>query len=691
MVEDAYRQILSIRERLEYHNYRYYVLDNPEIPDSEYDRLINQLVVLEAAHPQWASSDSPTRKVGGFVDRSFGKVVHQVPMRSLANAFDRREIEQFDQRIRSLLEREDGPLHYVAEPKLDGLAVSVRFEQGWLVQAATRGDGETGENITQNMRQVLSTGTQLEGPAAPAVLEVRGEVFMCRQDFEKLNQSQRRNGLKTFANPRNAAAGSLRQLDPAITRSRPLQFYCYALGEVRGADIPSTHWQSLAWLKSFGLPVCDLVEEVQGVEGCYQYYQKILDRRDRLSYDIDGVVYKVSRRDWQRHLGHTAKAPRWAVAHKFPAQEEITQISNIEIQVGRTGAITPVARLAPVFVGGVTVSNATLHNREEIVRLDVRIGDHVVVRRAGDVIPEVVSVVASRRPKNTAQFVFPEICPVCESPIVYDRGGVIARCSGGLFCVAQKKESIKHFASRRAMDIAGLGDKLVERMVDDQLIDSVADLYSLTVEQIRGMERMADKSAGNLFAALEKSKKTSLSRFLFALGIPLIGETTAETLANRLRGLDAIMSAGEEELQAIPDIGPTIAQSLIVFFGQRHNQSVISKLKEAGIAWPTPQAYFANGDSAFRHKTVVLTGTLLMPRAQVKSHLQSLGAKVTGSVSGKTDYVIVGADAGSKVDKAMQLGVEMLDEAQFRIMAGLSDITQADPVSSGPSPDQGHG
>jgi len=669
---DAYRKIITLREQLEYHNYRYYILDDPEIPDSEYDRLTRSLEELEAKHPQWPRADSPTKKVGGFVGRSFSPVEHKIPMRSLANAFDRKEIESFDRRVRELLDRERGNITYVAEPKLDGLAVSLRYEEGWLVQAATRGDGKTGENITQNMRQILSGKTRLSGNGVPTVLEVRGEVFMRKDDFLRLNHSQRKHDLKTFANPRNAAAGSLRQLDPAITKSRPLNIYCYSLGEIRNADMPHSHWQSLQWLKSLGLPVSDLVREVEGIEGCLEYHRRILAVRDELPFDIDGVVYKVSRLDWQNHLGHTARAPRWALAHKFPAQEEITVVENIEIQVGRTGAITPVARLTPVFVGGVTVSNATLHNREEIHRLDVRIGDHVIVRRAGDVIPEIVSVVESRRPGDAAEFVFPAICPVCESPIVYEGNGVIARCSGGLFCSAQKKEGIKHFASRRAMDIDGLGDKLVDQMVDDGMIDDVADLYSLNVDQIKSMDRMAEKSATNLFEALLKSKDTTLPRFLYALGIPLVGETTAETLANHLGDLETVMSTTEEALQNIPDIGPIVAQSLSAFFQLEHNRQVIAKLLRTGISWPKPEKQRQNIHSTFSEKTVVLTGTLNMSRPEAKSLLRSLGAKVTTSVSKKTDYVIVGEDAGSKADKAERLGVTMLNEEEFLSLAGAA-------------------
>jgi DNA ligase (NAD+) len=669
MPENPKKRVLELREQLEYHNYRYHTLDDPEISDSAYDRLMQELIELEHTYPEWQSVNSPTQKVGGHVGRTFSEVVHAIPMRSLGNAFSDLEVENFDRRVRELVELEVGEVEYVAEPKLDGLAVSLRYENGWLVQAATRGDGRVGEDVTHNMRTVLRDKTQLKvskaSGEAPEVLEVRGEVFMRKDDFESLNNSQRRQGLKTFVNPRNAAAGGLRQIDPAVTASRPLSIYCYSLGEVRGVNLPDTQLESMQWIKRLGLPVTDLMESVKGAEGCISYYRKLQHRRDSLPYDIDGVVYKVSRIDWQDNMGFTAKAPRWAIAHKFPAQEEITRVDNIEIQVGRTGAITPVARLTPVFVGGVTVSNATLHNSKEIERLDVRVGDCVIVRRAGDVIPEIVSVVHSRRPDNTEPFCFPGICPVCQSEIVYEGEGIIARCSGGLFCDAQKKESILHFASRKAMDIEGLGEKLVDQLVTDKLIDDVADLYSLTEVQIANLDRMAEKSAANLVSAIEKSRNTSLARFLYALGIPLVGETTAETLSESLQTLQGIADASEPELQNIPDIGPMVANSIHTFFKQDHNQEVIEKILQAGVSWPRPEKPRINTDSIFSGKTVVLTGTLGMARSEAKRLLQSLGAKVTGSVSKNTDFVVAGQDAGSKADKAEQLGVEILDEQQF--------------------------
>lgn len=674
MEKNLRKQILELREQIEYHNYRYYELDDPEMPDSAYDRLSKKLTALEAQHPQWQSADSPTQKVGWSKageagPKTFSEVIHSIPMRSLSNAFEEAEIINFDRRVRELLELDKGEVEYVAEPKLDGLAVSLRFEQGWLVQAATRGDGRQGENITHNMRKVLRGKTQLQASklsgTIPEILEVRGEVFMRKDDFNALNQSQKEASLKTFVNPRNAAAGSLRQLDPAVTAARPLSIYCYAPGEVVGAKLPETHLQCLQWIKSFGLPVTELSKSVKGIHGCLAYYQQMLQQRDALPFDIDGVVYKVSRIDWQNSLGFTAKAPRWAMAHKFPAQEEMTRIDNIEIQVGRTGAITPVARLKPVFVGGVTVSNATLHNGEEIQRLGVRVGDSVIVRRAGDVIPEVVSVILSRRPKNTEAFKFPQQCPVCKSPIVYEGEGVIARCSGGLFCDAQKKESIKHFASRKAMDIEGLGERRVEQLVTYKMIGDVADLYGLTVEQLAGLERMAEKSANNLCAAIIKSKHTTLARFLYALGIPLVGETTAETLSDSLLTLAGIKNSDEQQLQDIPDIGPMVAKSISTFFQQPHNQTVVDKLLSAGVSWHKPEKTKTTRHSIFSGKTVVLTGTLNMARPEAKKLLQSMGAKVTGSVSKNTDYVIVGQDAGAKADMAEQLGVEILAENKF--------------------------
>ena len=664
-------RLTSLREQLEYHNYRYYVLDDPELPDIAYDRLLRELTDLEVTFPDLITPDSPTQKVGGAVSRTFSEVVHAVPMRSLANAFDEQEVIAFDRRVRELIELETGTVTYVAEPKLDGLAVSLRFENGWLVQAATRGDGRKGENITQNMRQVLQDKTRLSGSDIPPVLEVRGEVFMAKSDFQELNRRQQAAGEKTFVNPRNAAAGSLRQIDPAVTVKRPLSFYGYSMGEVTGGSVPDTHWDIMQWLGSIGVPITNRLERVDGVEGCMDYYRRLLSEREQLPFDIDGIVYKVSRMDWQQSLGYTARAPRWALAHKLPVQEEMTVLDKIEIQVGRTGAITPVARLQPVFVGGVTVSNATLHNRDEIERLDAREGDTVVVRRAGDVIPEVMSVVLDKRPKKSSPYVFPSRCPVCESPILYEGDGVIARCSGGLFCDAQRKENIKHFASRKAMNIEGLGDKLVDQLLEQKLIEDIGGLFLLTVEQLAALDRMAEKSACNIIDALEKSKLTTLPQFLFALGIPRVGEKTAETLAENLQDLDTIMVADVERLQQVPDVGPVVAESIHVFFQQSHNLEVIERMCASGVHWPKVEALAVAQGSPLADKTVVLTGTLGMARADAKKVLQALGAKVTGSVSKNTDFVVAGVDAGSKYDKAIALGVEVLDETAFRQMAGI--------------------
>ena len=664
----AHKKIAALREQLEHHNYRYHVLDDPEIPDAEYDRLLRELESLEKKHPEFTSADSPTQKVGGAAGKTFDEVLHTTPMRSLANAFDDEQVTAFDTRVRELLELnaggEGGAVDYVAELKLDGLAVSLRFENGWLVRAATRGDGRSGENITHNMRKVLGDATCLRGDP-PRVLEVRGEIFMRKKDFAALNKTRREHGEKTFVNPRNAAAGSVRQLDPNVTAARPLQLCCYALGEVEGASPPQTHLQVLQWLAGFGLPVSEFADKVCGADDCLRYYKNMLSKRDELPFDVDGVVYKVSRLDWQNALGHTAKAPRFALAHKFPAQEEITVVEKIEVQVGRTGAVTPVARLRPVFVGGVTVSNATLHNQDEIARLDVRAGDSVIVRRAGDVIPEIVKVLHARRKKNARKFRYPQNCPVCGARIVQEEDGVIARCSGGLDCDAQRKENIKHFAGRGAMDIDGLGDKLVEQLVDDGLIATAADLYKLNLQQLSGLERMAEKSANNLLIALEKSKRTTFAKFLYALGIPLVGEATAESLAAALTDLETLTNAGEESLQEIPDIGPVVARSIVSFFHEAHNVNVIKDLRAAGVHWPRMEKPAAVLESPFSGKTVVLTGTLSMPRAQAKRMLQSQGARVAGSVSAKTDFVIVGENAGGKAARAEALQIPLLNEAEF--------------------------
>jgi DNA ligase (NAD+) len=650
----------ELREEIDYHNYRYYVLDNPEIPDSEYDRLLRELQALEAQHPELITADSPTQRVGAEPLDAFDEVLHRVPMLSLDNAFSEQEMADFDRRVRDKLESEQ-EIVYAAEPKLDGLAISLRYEQGHLVQAATRGDGSRGEDVTHNVRTIPSVPLRLLGEGWPAVLEVRGEVYMPKQGFEALNQRAREAGEKEFANPRNAAAGSLRQLDPRITAERPLAFYCYGFGEIEGGALALSHSAGIEKLRAWGLRISPELKQVTGVDGCLAYYQDLAQRRDRLGYEIDGVVFKVDRLDLQERLGFVSRAPRWAIAQKFPAQEEMTRLLAIDVQVGRTGALTPVARLEPVNVAGVTVTNATLHNLDEIRRKDIRVGDTVIIRRAGDVIPQVLQIVSKRRPKGTVEFTMPDRCPECGSEVIRDEDEAVIRCSGGLFCPAQRKEAIKHFASRRALDIEGLGDKLVEQLVDEGLVEDPSDLFQLAPETLAGLERMGEKSAANLIDALEKSKNTTLARFLFALGIREVGEATARGLALHYGDLQRLQEADEEELQQIQDVGPIVADHIVTFFRQPHNLEVINRLLQAGIHWEQEQATAAS-TSNLSGKTVVLTGTLSRPRQEIKEQLQAQGAKVTGSVSKKTDYVIAGADAGSKLDKAKSLGVTVLDE-----------------------------
>jgi len=655
-------QINKLRDQLNHHSYQYYVLDDPEIPDVEYDRLYRELQAFEKQHPELITIDSPTQRVGDKPLDGFTQVKHALPMLSLDNVFNEEELSDFNKRIQQRLDSEE-EIIYAAEPKLDGLAVSLLYEKGLLVRAGTRGDGTTGENITQNIRTIQSIPLKLLGNNIPEILEVRGEVFMPKAGFEKLNRIARENNEKQFANPRNAAAGSLRQLDPKITAKRPLAMYCYAVGRVDGGAQLDTHSEMLDHLKQWGLPLCKERKVVEGVAGCLNYFNEMSAVRNSLSYEIDGIVYKVNSIKLQKELGFVAKAPRWAIAHKFPAQEEITTVNAIEFQVGRTGAITPVARLEPVFVGGVTVSNATLHNMDEVNRKDVRVGDEVIIRRAGDVIPEVVRVIPGSRKVGAKKVLLPSVCPVCGSEIEQEEGEAIARCSGGLFCGAQRKESIKHFASRKAMDIDGLGDKLVEQLVDEGCIDHMDDLYALTVEKIIGLERMAEKSAGNLIESLKKSKYTSLNRFIYALGIREVGEATARSLAQHFTSLDAIKAADEETLQQVDDVGPIVAAHIVRFFKQPHNLEVLEKLLAAGIYWDAIEAAVAE-EQTLKGKTFVLTGTLTdMTRDDAKKALQARGAKVTGSVSKKTSYVVVGDNAGSKASKAEQLGVKMLDEA----------------------------
>ncbi len=662
------RRVASLRERLQHHNHRYYVLDDPEISDAEYDRLLRELQELEALHPELVTADSPTQRVGATPVAAFGEVRHTVPMLSLANAFDDQEVADFDRRVRDRLEVSE--VEYVAEAKLDGLAVSVRYEAGVLVQASTRGDGTRGEDVTQNVRTIRAVPLRLLGKKIPRVLDVRGEVYMTTAAFERLNSSQRERGAKVFANPRNAAAGGLRQLDPRVTASRCLAMFAYGVGESAGFRLPGTQSELLAKLGEWGLPVSPERAVVTAVEGCLEFYRDLNARRHQLGYDIDGVVYKVNSREAQLRLGQVARAPRWALAHKFPAQEQTTTVIGIDVQVGRTGALTPVARLEPVKVGGVTVTNATLHNQAEIERKDVRVGDTVVVRRAGDVIPEVVRVIPQRRPPKTRPYRLPKKCPVCGAEALRPEGQAVTRCTGGLFCPAQRRQSIRHFASRRALDIEGLGAKLIEQLVAGDRVRTVADLYRLDGQTLAALERMGKKSAENLINALEKSKTVSLSRLLYALGIPDVGEATAHSLASSLGSLDAIESADEEALQRVPDVGPVVAREVVAFFSQPHNLEVISELRKL-LRIVDPEVVSTGARLA--GKTFVLTGSLeSMPRDEAKSRLEGLGAKVASSVSKKTNYVVAGSEPGSKLDKAKALEIEILDEEAFRRLIGAA-------------------
>jgi len=657
------QKILALREKINRHNYAYYVLDNPQIPDVEYDRLMRTLEALEKEHPEFITPDSPTQRVGASPLSAFNEVTHSIPMLSLANAFEDQEIIEFDRRIRERLGYEG--IEYAAELKLDGLAISLRYEKGQLMQAATRGDGRVGEDVTQNVRTISAIPLKLLTVNIPAVLEVRGEVIMNKAGFERLNQQQMARHEKTFANPRNAAAGSLRQLDSRVTATRPLRFFAYSIGTVEGYTMPNCHSDILAQLKVWGLPIAPLSTVIQGTQDCLTYFQSILAQRDQLAFDIDGVVYKVNSIDQQEKLGFVSRAPRWAIAYKLPAQEVLTQVLDIDVQVGRTGALTPVARLAPVSVGGVTVTNATLHNQDEIMRKDVRIGDTVIIRRAGDVIPEVVSVLTERRPEHTHAFVLPTQCSVCQSAVMREEGESVIRCSGGLFCPAQRKQAIQHFASRKAMNIEGLGEKLVDQLVDERLVNDVADMYSLRHEQWTSLERMGDKSASNIIKALEQSKSTTLARFLYALGIRGVGETTAQTLAQHFRQLESLMSATVNELQAVSDVGPVVAKNVVTFFQQAHNREVIERLKAVGIQWREYPEVF-KFEQRLSGKTFVLTGTLIQfTREEAKSRLQALGAKVSGSLSKKTDYLVAGEKAGSKLEKAKKLGVTVISESDL--------------------------
>ncbi|WP_228124924.1 NAD-dependent DNA ligase LigA [Candidatus Methylospira mobilis] len=661
---DRVRQRMqALREEIEAHNRRYYQHDEPIISDSEYDRLLVELQTLERRYREFAYPNSPTQRIGAPPSQAFAEVLHEVPMLSLENAFTDEAVNAFDLRIREKLERDQ--IEYVVEPKLDGLAVSLLYENGLLVRGATRGDGRSGEDVTHNVLTIADIPRRLAGSGFPERFEVRGEVFMPHAGFAALNERALANGEKLFVNPRNAAAGSLRQLDPAVTATRPLRFLCYGYGSFPERTLPDTLQQLMACFRQWGLPVSEHLQAVLGAEGCLSYYRRLLAGRHELPYDIDGVVYKVSRFDAQAEMGFVSRAPRWAIAHKFPAEEATTTVLAIDVQVGRTGALTPVARLRPVFVGGATVTNATLHNADEIRRKDIRIGDTVVVRRAGDVIPEVVKPILEKRPAAAREFIMPDRCPVCASVVEISGDEAIARCSAELSCPAQRREAILHFASRRAMDIDGLGEKLVDQLLESGRIATVADIYRLQADDVAGMERMGQKSAVNLINAIGKSRETTLARFLYALGIREVGEVTAANLARHLQTLENIMQAESDALQDFPDIGPTMAGHIATFFRQPHNREVIQALLDAGISWPEVEAP-AGTASLLAGKTFVLTGTLeSMTRDEARQRLQRLGAKVTGSVSAKTNYVIAGTDAGSKLDKALALGVPTLDETAF--------------------------
>ncbi|OGO91438.1 MAG: DNA ligase (NAD(+)) LigA [Coxiella sp. RIFCSPHIGHO2_12_FULL_44_14] len=663
------KQVESLRREIEEHNYRYYVLDDPIIPDAEYDALFHRLQRLEEQYPGLIISTSPTQRVGAAPLKSFAEVRHRKPMLSLDNVFSLEELRAFDKRVRQRLHT-DASVEYVCEPKLDGVAISLLYREGALVRAATRGDGTMGEDVTQNVRTILAVPLSLRGKQYPKELEVRGEVTMSKAGFEKLNESMRKKGEKTFVNPRNATAGSLRQLDSRITAERPLSFCAYFIDVISQEEkiALSSHQEALKKLSQWGFPVAHEIAMAKGVDECINYYQRLQKMRDQLAYDIDGIVYKVNALALQEQLGFVSRAPRWAIAHKFPAQERITQLLAVEWQVGRTGAVTPVARLEPVFVGGVTVSNATLHNLDEVHRKDIRYGDTVIIRRAGDVIPEVVGPVLSKRPKGAHRITLPRHCPVCHADIIKLEEEAVARCTGELFCLAQLRETIKHFASRRAMDIEGLGDKLIESLVDEKLVKDITCIYQLDAHRVAALPRMGEKSADNVLNAIEKSKKTTLARFLYALGIREVGEVTALSLAQHFRELPPLMHARREELEAIPDIGPIVAAHIVGFFHQKHNVELIQKLIRLGVRWPKEKAITSLPLSG---KTFVLTGTLSsMTREEAQERLQALGAKTSGSVSQQTHYVVVGENPGSKYTKAKTLQVPCLDEQQFLRLIG---------------------
>ncbi|MGN6668322.1 MAG: NAD-dependent DNA ligase LigA [Trinickia sp.] len=655
-----------LRTELERANYQYYVLDRPEIPDAEYDLLFSELQSIESEHPDLITPESPTQRVSGEVASGFAPVVHALPMLSLNNGFTDEDVAAFDKRVGDRLDRT--PVEYSCELKFDGLAISLRYEAGRFVRAATRGDGSTGEDVTQNVRTVRSIPLRLKGDRVPHVLEVRGEVLMFRRDFNRLNDNQRQAGQREFANPRNAAAGSLRQLDSNITAQRPLSFFAYGIGVLEGMEMPATHDALLDWYIELGLPVCGERATVEGAQGLLDFYRRIGEKRKALPYDIDGVVYKVNRKADQDVLGFVSRAPRFALAHKFPPEEALTELLEIGVNVGRTGAVTPVARLAPVFVGGVTVTNATLHNEDEVHRKDLRSGDIVIVRRAGDVIPEVVGPVLERRPEGAQAFVMPTVCPACGSAIERLPGEAVARCTGGLVCPAQRKRALEHFAQRRALDIDGLGEKIIDQLVEQNIVRTPADLFNLGFSTLVALERFADKSAQNLVDSLEKAKHTTLARFIFALGIPDVGESTAKDLARHFGSLDPVLDASVETLMEVEGIGPVVAESIHQFFAEEHNRTVIDQLRAPGkVTWPEGPPAPRAPQGVLAGKTIVLTGTLpTLSREQAKEMLEAAGAKVAGSVSKKTDYVVAGLEAGSKLAKAEELGIAILDEDGMR-------------------------
>ncbi len=662
-IDEARKQIIALRNEIAQYDYEYYVLDAPSVPDNTYDGLYRQLVDLETQFPSLVTPDSPTQRVSGNASEIFSSVSHRQAMLSLNNVFSDQELAAFDKRVSDTLNVDK--VEYAVEPKFDGLAITLTYENGDLVQGATRGDGYTGENVTHNLRTIRAIPTKLATQNPPALLEVRGEVLMFKRDFERLNAAQAKIGSKLFANPRNAAAGSLRQLDAAITATRPLRFFAYGLGVAEGIPTLHSHAEAMDYLETLRFPVSNLRSVVFGYDGLQKYYKSIGEKRASLAFDIDGVVYKVNSFAQQETLGFVSRAPRWAIAHKFPAEEAITVVEDITVQVGRTGAITPVARLKPVFVGGVTVTNATLHNEDEVRRKDIQIGDTVIVRRAGDVIPEVVSVLTDKRPPDAKQFVMPKTCPECDSHIERPEDEAVARCTGGLYCPAQRKQAITHFASRRAMDIEGLGEKLVDQLVDADIVHSVADIYNLNVDVLAHLERMAQKSAQNVVDAINKSKTTTLARFIYALGIRNVGEATAKDLANYFGRLETLAKASIEDLLSVNDVGPIVAESISEFFSEPHNMQTIKAMVAMGVSWPEHDGK-QEVDGVLKGKTFVLTGTLpSLSRDEAKALIEKAGGKVSGSVSKKTDYVVAGAEAGSKLEKASDLGIQILDENQL--------------------------